>query len=82
MHGEQGASRDEQVFKILLEEENYCANSACTTATQMNTKKKTGSPSAQVCPAKLKHSVFLHSALQGNTNVSTEDSHLKLPLCL
>ena len=57
MHGEQGASRDEQVFKTLLEEENFCANSACTTATQMNTKNKTGSPGAQVCPAKLKHSI-------------------------
>ena len=44
MHGEQGASRDEQVFKILLEEENYCANSACTTATQMNTKKQNWVP--------------------------------------
>ena len=80
MHGEQGARRNEQVFKTRLVEENYCANSACTTTTQMNTKNKTGSPSAQGCPTKLKHSVFLHSALQGNTNVTTEDSYLKLPL--
>lgn len=27
-----------------LVEENYCANSVCTTTTQMNTKNKTGSP--------------------------------------
>ena len=39
MHGEQGTSRNEQVFKTCLVEENYCANSAGTTATQMNTKK-------------------------------------------